>query len=82
MATLPAKEIKRRGMAAVEEALSDGPVLVIRDDEPQYVILREEEYRMLLDDLASARLAASEADAKAGRLKKTTPDKLLAEIGG
>lgn len=82
MATLPAKEIKRRGMAAVEEALTEGPVHVIREDQPMYVILREEEYRMLLDDLASARLQASEADAAAGRLKKTTPKALLAELEG
>jgi PHD/YefM family antitoxin component YafN of YafNO toxin-antitoxin module len=43
-------------MAAVEEALVEGPVHVIREDRPQYVILREEDYRALLDDLATARL--------------------------
>ena len=82
MSTLPAKEIKRRGMAAVEEALAQGPVHVIREDEPQYVILREKDYQALLDDLASARLRASEADANAGRLKKTSPRALLAEMEG
>ncbi len=80
MATIPAKEIKRRGMAAVEDALGDGPVHVIRDDEAKYVVLRAEDYRALLSDLAEARLAASEADAAAGRVKKTTARKLLAEI--
>jgi hypothetical protein len=80
MGTLPAKEIKRRGMAAVEEALESGPVHVIREDQPKYVILREEDYRILLDDLASARLRASEGDAASGRLKKTSPEALIAEL--
>jgi PHD/YefM family antitoxin component YafN of YafNO toxin-antitoxin module len=80
MSTIPAKEIKRRGMAAVEEALGEGPVHIIREDRPQYVVLREEDYRTLLDDLAEARLRASEADAVAGRLKKTHAAALLAEI--
>ena len=59
-------------MAAVEEALVEGPVHVIREDRPQYVILREEDYRALLDDLATARLKTSEVDAASGRLKKTS----------
>ena len=80
MSTIPAREIKRRGMAAVEEALSEGPVHVIREDEPRYVILREEDYRMLLEDLAGARLEAAEADISAGRMKKTSPEELLAEL--
>lgn len=81
MGDVPAREIKRRGMAAVEEALKEGPVMVVRDDEAKYVVLRREDYQALLDDLAEARLRASEADVAAGRVRKTTPAKLLAEIG-
>ena len=80
MGTIPAREIKRRGMAAVEEALDDGPVRVVRDDEERYVILRTEDYQALLDDLAEARLRASEADVAAKRVKRTTPAGLMAEI--
>jgi hypothetical protein len=80
MSNVPAREIKRRGMAAVEEALNDGPVMVVRDDEAKYVVLRTEDYQALLDDLAEARLRASEADVAAGRVRKTTPAKLLAEL--
>jgi hypothetical protein len=64
------------------QALAEGPVHVIREDRPQYVILREEDYLAPLDDLATTRLEASEANAASGRLKKTSAAKLLAEIGG
>ena len=80
MSIVPAREIKRRGISAVDEALSQGPVHVIRDDEAKYVVLSEQDYQTLLTDLADARLAASEADAEAGRMKKTTAKKLLAEL--
>lgn len=80
MGSVPAREIKRRGMAAVDEALREGPVKVVRDDEARYVILRTEDYQALLDDLAEARLQASEKDVAAGRVRNTTPEKLLAEI--
>ena len=80
MGSVPAREIKRRGMAAVDEALREGPVQVVRDDEARYIILRTEDYQALLDDLAEARLKASEADVAAGRVRKTTSGKLLAEI--
>ena len=79
--TIAAREIKRRGMAAVEEALGQGPVQVVREDEVRYVILRAEDYQALLDDLAEARLRASESDLVAGRAKRTTAAELLAEIG-
>jgi len=80
MGSVPAREIKRRGMAAVDEALREGPVQVVRDDEARYIVLRTEDYQALLDDLAEARLKASEVDVAAGRIRKTTPGKLLAEI--
>lgn len=82
MSTVPAREIKRRGISAVDEALSRGPVHVIRDDEARYVVLSVEDYEAMLSDLAEARLEASEADVKAGRVRKTTAKKLLAEIEG
>lgn len=47
MNTISAKEIKRRGIAAVDEALKSGPVHVIKNNKPQYVVLTEEEYQRL-----------------------------------
>ena len=70
MNIVPAQEIKRRGIAAVDEALAHGPVHVIKNNRPQYVVLTEESYRELLEtqeEAALARIKASLEDAKAGR---------------
>jgi hypothetical protein len=40
-------EIKRRGMAAIEDALKRGPVLIVKRNKPAAVVLREDEYRRL-----------------------------------
>ena len=45
--TITAKEIKRRGISAVDEALRQGPVHVIQRNRPRYVILSEEDYQRL-----------------------------------
>ena len=47
--TITAKEIKRRGISAVEDALRNGPVHVIQRNRPRYVILSEEDYQRLAD---------------------------------
>ena len=39
MKTIAAQEIKRRGIGAVDEALADGPVHIIRNNQPKYVVL-------------------------------------------
>lgn len=38
---ISAQELKRRGIGAVDAALRDGPVHVIRRNRPSYVILSE-----------------------------------------
>ena len=48
--TIPAQEIKRRGISAVDEALKAGPVHVVSRNQPRYVILSEEQYRELVGD--------------------------------
>jgi len=73
MKTIAAQDIKRRGIAAVDEALKDGPVHVIKNNQPQYVVLSEERYRELLeaeDEAYNARIRASLEDLKAGRIKR------------
>lgn len=44
-----AMEIKRRGMAAIEEALKRGPVHLVKRNKATAVVLREEDYRRLTD---------------------------------
>jgi PHD/YefM family antitoxin component YafN of YafNO toxin-antitoxin module len=71
--TVPAQDIKRRGISAVDEALEKGPVHVIRNNQPQYVVLKEERYQELLDaqqEAYVARLKASLEDARAGRSQR------------
>ena len=84
MNVIPAQEIKRRGIAAVDEALTRGPVHVIRNNRPQYVVLTEERYQELVEaqeELALARIKASLEDAKAGRVTRhASVDALLAHL--
>ncbi|MBN1363778.1 MAG: type II toxin-antitoxin system Phd/YefM family antitoxin [Syntrophaceae bacterium] len=80
MKTIAAQEIKRRGIGAVDEAISHGPVYVIRNNQPKYVILSEKDYESILSDLAEVRLTVSENDLKAGRVKRGSSKKLLAEL--
>jgi len=47
MNALTAQELKRRGVAAVEELLGNGPVHVIKRNRPAFVVLSEEEYARL-----------------------------------
>ena len=47
MNTLPAQEIKRRGVKAIELALKNGPVHIIKNNSPACVILTEAQYAYL-----------------------------------
>ncbi len=80
MNIVPAQEIKRRGMAAVDEALSQGPVHIIKNNRLQYVVLTEERYSELIEtqeEAALARIKASLEDAKAGRVTRHASVKAL-----
>jgi PHD/YefM family antitoxin component YafN of YafNO toxin-antitoxin module len=77
---IAAQEIKRRGMTAVDRLLDQGPVRVVKNNRPRYVVMSETEFDALMSDLAEARLAASEADLKAGRVRKGAADDLMAVL--
>ena len=71
MNTIPAQEIKRRGIAAVDELIATGDVHVIRNNRPEYVVLTETRYQDLVADAEEAyvaRVKASLEDVKAGRV--------------
>ncbi|QEM69536.1 prevent-host-death protein [Geobacter sp. FeAm09] len=73
MNTVPAQEIKRRGIAAVDDLIVKGDVHVIRNNQPQYVVLSEERYQELVAEANEAYLArvrASLEDVKAGRVRR------------
>ncbi|WP_027714837.1 type II toxin-antitoxin system Phd/YefM family antitoxin [Desulfuromonas sp. TF] len=81
MNAIPAQELKRRGIAAVDDIIDKGDVHVIRNNQPQYVVLSEERYQELVADAQEAYLArvrASLEDVKAGRVQKfATAEDLL-----
>ena len=81
MNVIPAQEIKRRGIAALDDIIDRGDVHIIRNNQPQYVVLSEERYQELVAEANEAYLArvrASLKDVKAGRVKKfTSADELL-----
>jgi PHD/YefM family antitoxin component YafN of YafNO toxin-antitoxin module len=80
MNMIAAQEIKRRGMAAVDHLLNQGPVRIVKNNRPRYVVMSEAEFDVMMNDLAEARLAASEVDLKAGRTRKGTAANLMAEL--
>jgi len=81
MNSIPAQEIKRRGIAAVDDLIAKGDVHVIRNNQPQYVVLSEDRYQELVAEANEAYLArvrTSLEDVKSGRVKKfKTADDLL-----
>ena len=87
MNALPAQEIKRRGIAAVDDVIDKGDVHVIRNNQPQYVVISEERYEALIaaeQEAYYGRVMASLKDVKAGKVKKfkTSGDLLKAIEAG
>lgn len=81
MNAIPAQEIKRRGVAAVDDHIGKGDLHVIRNNRPQYVVVTEERYRELLaaeEEAHYARVRAALEDVKAGRTRAfKSADELL-----
>jgi PHD/YefM family antitoxin component YafN of YafNO toxin-antitoxin module len=80
MNTVPVQEVKRRGMSALDDSLASGPVYVIRNNSPRYVVMFADAFQEMEEALADARVAASEADIRAGRVTRGTADDLMAEL--
>jgi PHD/YefM family antitoxin component YafN of YafNO toxin-antitoxin module len=83
MNVISAQELKRRGIAAVDEIIAEGDVHVIRNNQPQYVVLSEKRYQELVAEAQEtylARVRASLEDVKAGRIQtfKSAEDLLQA----
>lgn len=83
MNAIPAQEIKRRGIAAVDDLIAKGDVHVIRNNQPQYVVLSEARYQDLIvaeQEAHYARVRTSLEDVRGGKIKKfrTAADLLAA----
>lgn len=82
--TIPATEIRRRGLSVVDKALKRGPVHVLKGNEPAYVILAEEQYRELSAQYRKSyvsRIRRSLKDLKEGRVRRVTAQTLIDELG-
>lgn len=81
MNIIPAQEIKRRGLAAVDDLIGKGDLHVIRNNQPQYVVLSEERYQELIlaeQEAYYGRVRSSLQDVKKGRVRSfKTPEDLL-----
>ena len=72
MNTIPAQDIKRRGLAAVDDAIGKGDLHVIRNNQPQYVVVSEERYQALIAAESAAYYAGvkeSLKQVKAGKIR-------------
>ena len=81
---ISAQELKRRGIGAVDDALREGPVHVIRRNRPSYVILSEDAYQRLVGQhKATERLwdRLLSGHPGGGRSAKEIDDELDAERG-
>ena len=54
MNTVTAAELKRRGMAAIEDGLRRGPVHIVKRNRPAAVVLSEDDYQRLTHGNATA----------------------------
>ena len=73
MNTMPAQEIKRRGIAAVDDLIETGDVHIIKNNQPRYVVLSEVRYRELIEaqeEAYTARVRTSLEELKAGRVRR------------
>jgi PHD/YefM family antitoxin component YafN of YafNO toxin-antitoxin module len=83
MRSIPAREIKRRGISAVDEQLKNGPVYIIKNDEPKYVVLSQEQYECLLEEFEEPlmeQIKGSEDDIRDGRIRRIDTTRIAEEF--
>jgi len=83
MNTIPALEIKRRGISIVDEYIESGPVHIIKNNCPQYVVMSEERFQSMMEEMNDAwelRIKASLEEARLGQTQKGKADALIREV--
>jgi len=78
--TVPAQEVKRRGVRAILDRLEAGPVHVVQHNRPAFVALDEEAFRELVEEVEEARLRSSLEDLGAGRVRFGSARELFGEL--
>ena len=78
--TVPAQEVKRRGIRAIVERLEGGPVHVLQRNRPAFVALEEDAFRALVEEVEEARLRASLLDLEQGRVRYARAEEIFDEL--
>ena len=78
--TVPAQEIKRRGMSVLNESLAHGPVWVISNNTPKYVVMLADEFKRMRHEMFVDECLRSEAQYRAGHFKRGTPAEIMSDI--
>ena len=76
--TVPAQVVKRRGMSALNDQLRDGPVWIIANNTPKYVVLFAEDFQRMRHEMFVQECHEAAAELRAGHGKPTTVDELMA----
>lgn len=77
---IPVQEVEKCGSSFFDDALERGPLHIVEDDRPICVMMKEADCQEMVSDLAELRIAASEADIRAGRVKQVSVESLLKDI--
>ena len=80
--TIPAQEIKRRGISALNAQLKNGPVWVIANNTPKYVVLLADDFRRMRHEAFVAGCIRSDAECRAGLATPVTANGLMSVFGG
>ena len=81
MSTISANDLKTRGIAAIEAALTDQPeALVSVRGQEKFVIMGMDHYNYLRECELEAALAESRADIKAGRFIEESAEEHIARL--
>lgn len=75
--TVPAQEIKRRGIGMLSERVKRGPVWIISGNKPRFVVLDADEYRRERHEAFVKRVMQSAQDYRDGLGAATTVDELM-----
>ena len=71
---LPAKELKRRGVAAVEDLLKKGPVTVLKNNHPAFVIMSFRNYEKISGQPEQRQLSVEDLFKLPARGKRSRKD--------
>ena len=77
IATMPAQVVKRRGMGALNAQLKDGPVWVIDNNTPKYVVLFADDFQRMRHEAFVNGCLQSDAECRDGLATPTTVEELM-----